>query len=91
MSHRYSIYRSVRLLLIAFLFTLVAYAEAPSKNTAFVDALWVAESSRVLKVAQADGSVLLQIPNTGELSALAVDASLATLSPVLAVPCRSIY
>jgi len=61
------------------LFTLVAYAEVPSKNTAFVDALWVAESGRVLKIAEADGSVLLQIPNAGEPSALTVDASRATL------------
>jgi RHS repeat-associated protein len=41
--------------------------------TEHVNALWVAESSGVIKVATVDGAVLLEIEDAGEASAVAVD------------------
>ncbi|MGH6636666.1 MAG: hypothetical protein ACRED0_11250 [Gammaproteobacteria bacterium] len=52
---------------------------ATEPNPHFKDALWVAESEQALKLALADGRVLLEIPHTGTLDALAVDEASGTL------------
>ena len=74
--------RSVRPLIVTFFITLVALIAipvAPPENPDFVDALWIAESGRVLKIARADGTVLFEVPDAKELAALAFDANHTTL------------
>jgi len=44
---------------------------APPPNAA--NALWVGQASGLLKISTADGTVLLEIPGLGEVSAVAVD------------------
>ncbi|MGH8488770.1 MAG: hypothetical protein ACREXS_07905 [Gammaproteobacteria bacterium] len=73
------LHRLVRPLLATFFITLIALAGTASKNPDFVDALWVAESGQVLKIARVDGTVLFEIPDAGELTSLAIDARHATL------------
>ncbi len=73
------LHRLVRPLLATFFITLIALAGTPAKNPGFVDALWVAESGQVLKIARADGTVLFEIRSAGELTSLAIDARHATL------------
>jgi ligand-binding sensor domain-containing protein len=68
-----------RLFLAAILLTTLSRAAGPALNPDFTDALWIAESERVLKVARAEGSVLFEIPEAGAVTALAIDASHTTL------------
>jgi RHS repeat-associated protein len=49
------------------------------ENPAAVDALWVAESSGVIKVATADGSLALEVPGLTNVRAVAVDHHRPTL------------
>jgi hypothetical protein len=62
-----------RLFLAAILLTTLSRAAGPALNPDFTDALWIAESERVLKVARAEGSVLFEIPQAGVVTALGVD------------------
>lgn len=58
----------------AIAFALLAGAQtAAQQDPATVNALWVAESSGVLKVATADGSLRLEIPGLANVRAIAVD------------------
>src|ERR1700688_410030 len=52
---------------------------AAQENPAAVNALWVAESSGVIKVATADGSLALEIPGLTNVRAVAVDHHRPTL------------
>lgn len=52
---------------------------ATEPNPHFKDALWVAESEQVLKLALADGTVLLEIPYIVKFDALAIDEASGTL------------
>ncbi|MGH8582481.1 MAG: Ig-like domain-containing protein [Gammaproteobacteria bacterium] len=71
--------RPFRLFFATCFLTLIALAGAPSRNPDSVDALWVAESARALKIARVDGTVLFEIPDAGALTSLVIDASRATL------------
>jgi len=57
---------------IAFALLAVAQTDA-QQDPATVNALWVAESSGVLKIATADGSLRLEIPGLANVRAVAVD------------------
>jgi len=56
-----------------------AHNAVPAPHPDFADALWIAESSRGLKVALSDGRVLFEIPDTGRIEALIVNKEAAVL------------
>jgi RHS repeat-associated protein len=72
-----------RFLLAGAVVALVLLAPGPGlvaqENPAAVNALWVAESSGVIKVATADGSLVLEIPGFTNVRAVAVDHHRPTL------------
>ena len=47
--------------------------ETPSPHRDFIDALWVATSREILKVAVSDGTILFKVPDTEKVRAVAVD------------------
>jgi hypothetical protein len=63
----------VRLFLAAVLLTTLSRAASPALNPDFTDAVWIAESERVLKVTRAEGSVLFEIPEAGAVTVLGID------------------
>ena len=56
-----------------YLLCLSQLSVSAAPNPDGVNALWVAESSGVLKAATADGSVLFEITSVGDTNAIAVD------------------
>ena len=56
-----------------------SHSAVPTPHPDFADALWIAESSRGLKVALSDGRVLFEIPDTGRIEALIVNEEAAVL------------
>src|SRR5579872_6820423 len=73
-SYRHFLWAAVPLALLATGPSLVA-----QESPAAVNALWVAESSGVIKVAAADGTLLLEVPGLANVRAAAVDHHRPTL------------
>ncbi|MGH8480081.1 MAG: hypothetical protein ACREXK_10995, partial [Gammaproteobacteria bacterium] len=65
--------------LLAVLVSTASRSGGPPPHPDFNDALWIAESSRGLKVALSDGRVLFEIPDSGRIEALIINDEAAVL------------